>query len=305
MTKLASKDVPQEVDLETPPFNTLARQPLFHIPVKILGLRTSALIDSGASDNFISSKLVRMIACPIHKLKQNFSVYLGDGSPMVVDSFVRIRVSLGTLVLRMCLRVLDMSPELVLGYPFLATFQPQIDWKLRKMTLKVRDRTHVITSVRSCNLLQLLELFPDVFQAPTKCPYHTSPTSSPPVCPHLNTSASAPTVNIAVAPLSENSESPLPPTFPNFHYNSVATLVLHSDQPLPMHIVATPIPSSSAQALSFPVSSLCNPSPLYPTESLNTTSTSSAQERQPSSDNLQDPVEIPLEDRLDTRMGVR
>ena len=90
LTKITSEEVQQEVDTESPPFNSLARQPLFHIAIKILGMKTSALIDSGASDNFISSKLVRMIACPIHKLKQNFPVHLGYGSPLVVDSFVRI-----------------------------------------------------------------------------------------------------------------------------------------------------------------------------------------------------------------------
>ena len=68
---MTSEEAQQEVDTESPPFNSLARQPLFHIAIKILGIKTSALIDSGASDNIISSKLVRMMACPIHKLKQN------------------------------------------------------------------------------------------------------------------------------------------------------------------------------------------------------------------------------------------
>ena len=115
----------------------------------------------------------------------------------------------------------------------------------------------------------------------------------PPVCAPLNTSASAPTVNIAFGPLVEKPEFTLPPIFPNLPFHSVATLLLHSDTSLPLHIVATTTPSSSLQSSSLVPSpsmeaTLCTASGLQPTAN------PQPQALQPSSEILPEPIDIPI-----------
>ena len=162
----------------------MAGQPHFQLPVTISGIRTTGLVDSGASDNFISSKLVRLLACPKHSLKTPSTVLVGDGSPLVANSFVRVRVSLGPLVLRMCLRVLDMSPELILGYPFLYSLQPLIDWRKRSMTVVHRGKTYVLSSFRHCDFLQLLTDYPEVYSPPATLTHASTPHLQHPAPPH-------------------------------------------------------------------------------------------------------------------------
>ena len=90
---LTFKSSRPEIDMERL-VNKVAGQPHFKFPVIIFGIRTTGLVDSGANDNFISSTLVRLLACPKHFLKTPSTALVGDGSPLVANSFVRVRVSI-------------------------------------------------------------------------------------------------------------------------------------------------------------------------------------------------------------------
>ena len=91
--------------------------PLMFLPLKIGASTHFALLDSGASDSFISAEVVRKAALRLLPLKTPVRVRVANGEVIPVSHFVRVNATLGTLRTRLFLRVIPTPLPIVLGYP--------------------------------------------------------------------------------------------------------------------------------------------------------------------------------------------
>ena len=105
------------------------------------------LLDSGASENFIPSSFVSHWGLSTILFRQPFTVLAAKGSTLTVNTFVRSNRRFEGMQLHLGIRVVDISPDVLLGHPFLQKHNPIIDWTARSMCLRVRNRTHVVRAV--------------------------------------------------------------------------------------------------------------------------------------------------------------
>jgi hypothetical protein len=91
------------------------------------------LVDSGAMDNFISSKLLKRMKIGKLNLPKPRTIWNIDGTHNKsghITHFVDLLVRCGDRSKEMRFLITDLGEdEIVLGYPWLAAFQPKIDWK--------------------------------------------------------------------------------------------------------------------------------------------------------------------------------
>ena len=91
------------------------------------------LMDSGATDNFICSKLLKCLKIGKLKLKNPRTIWNINGTHNksgTINKCVNLLVQVGDRRQEMRFLITDLGEdEIVLGYPWLATFQPHIDWK--------------------------------------------------------------------------------------------------------------------------------------------------------------------------------
>ena len=88
----------------------------------------SALWDSGASSEFISARVASRAHLRLRKLKQQGYVTTAGGHVVPSIYFVRVWIVLGTGRYRVCLKVVDMVPDLILGIGFMKYFRFNMDW---------------------------------------------------------------------------------------------------------------------------------------------------------------------------------
>jgi hypothetical protein len=91
------------------------------------------LVDSGATDNFIHPKLLKRIGLGVQVLDRPRKIWNIDGTTNragQLTSFVDLEVRMGDRERKMCFLVTDLGDEdLILGYPWLAMFEPQFNWR--------------------------------------------------------------------------------------------------------------------------------------------------------------------------------
>jgi len=94
--------------------------------------KTVALLDSGATENFINIHYARKLGLPIQRLAQERKLFNVDGTPNragTLKYFTDITTKTGTK--GTCLRyfLTDLGDnQVILGYPWFASTQPRIDW---------------------------------------------------------------------------------------------------------------------------------------------------------------------------------
>jgi hypothetical protein len=95
--------------------------------------KRQVLVDSGAMDNFISSKLLKRMKIGTLQLAKPRTIWNVDGTHNkagTIKNFVDLQVQCGSRTEEMKFLVMDLGEdEIILGYPWLAAFQPKIDWK--------------------------------------------------------------------------------------------------------------------------------------------------------------------------------
>jgi predicted aspartyl protease len=109
-----------------------------HVPVS---LRTSysmadkkALVDSGATNNFIHPRFAQRMGLGMKKLPQprkiwNINGTLNKGG--FLTEYIDLDVQTEGIHKEMRFLVTDLGGEdLILGYPWLSTFEPNITWKM-------------------------------------------------------------------------------------------------------------------------------------------------------------------------------
>ena len=131
---------------------------LLFLPLILSGTTYFALLDSGASDSFISADVVKQAELRPVPLKEPIRVRAANRQSRDVLHFVRVTVVVGTLHLRLFLGVITTPLPIVLGYPFLQQFNPMINWQssaCRSQWERIRTRCQqargVVTGDASCD----------------------------------------------------------------------------------------------------------------------------------------------------------
>ena len=92
-----------------------------------------ALLDSGATENFIDPRTIEQLRLPIRKLRETRVIYNIDGTPNKAGSIshrCQLQLSFGEGTREMDFFVTDLGQDrIVLGFPFLQQFNPNINWE--------------------------------------------------------------------------------------------------------------------------------------------------------------------------------
>ena len=132
----------------------LARYQSMKIPVSFWTAYARAdkqiLVDSGATDNFMHPQLVRRLALGTQKLERSRKIWNIDGTNNKagrITKYMDISVHTGKKQAKMWFFITDLGHEdLILGYPWLATFEPSFSWADSTI-----DTEHLPVIVRSLN----------------------------------------------------------------------------------------------------------------------------------------------------------
>ena len=97
------------------------------------------LLDSGASNQYVSSRFVRNHKVPVGTADDEpHLVQVADGSYMEAGGVAAFTLTFGRFHSRIKAKVLDLPDyDIILGFDWLRTHNPDIDW--RTMTIKVRE----------------------------------------------------------------------------------------------------------------------------------------------------------------------
>ena len=105
--------------------------------------------NSGATDNFISSKLLKRLKIGKIQLKNPRTIWNIDGTHNksgTIRECVNLLVRVGDKKHEMRFLITELGEdEIVLGYPWLAAFQPRISWK--NATLDEEEQPLVIRTL--------------------------------------------------------------------------------------------------------------------------------------------------------------
>ena len=117
-----------------------------YFSAEILGMRMTALLDCGASENFIAEKVAMSLGCRSHTLRTPLHVRIANGDRLLCTEFVRLRMSLSSWRKRLTFWIIPSTLPIILGIPFLTRVNPHIYWRERKMSIADRDFLHIVHS---------------------------------------------------------------------------------------------------------------------------------------------------------------
>ena len=113
--------------------------------ITIDGHRTSAMVDSGASGNFISATFVKIMGFQTRTKKNGYGLTAVDGSdlPQVNQETVPMSVVVQGNREKIVFDIVPMSRHVViLGMPWLRQHNPQVDWKTGRFTFSHGTANH-------------------------------------------------------------------------------------------------------------------------------------------------------------------
>jgi Retroviral aspartyl protease len=138
------------------------------IPVEFTTYHTKAeiiaLIDSGATDNFIDFRTVMKLRLGTKKLPRARQLFNVDGTHNqagLIEESVHLYVERGDEQIQTQFHVTNLGKDrIILGYPWLEAFNPQIDWRNGKIhgpqtkfkTTTAVSREHEQEAYRLCRL---------------------------------------------------------------------------------------------------------------------------------------------------------
>eukprot|EP00884_Botryococcus_braunii_P008953 jgi/Botrbrau1/18059/Bobra.0062s0045.1 len=111
----------------------------------LAGRPVRILLDSGASANFVDEQLVQELSLPTMPLSSHVTIRVADGRTSVLGSNVSMDLTVGFLDFGVTCLPTELSYyDLVLGKPWLAVFNPVVNWKLNALSLIHANKTHVL-----------------------------------------------------------------------------------------------------------------------------------------------------------------
>jgi hypothetical protein len=127
-----------------------------------------ALIDSGASHNFMDPKSAKQLRVKLTKMEEPVKVLNVDGSKNMartIDTYVTILVKIGNDLRQLRFYLAELRTDrIIFSYPFLRTFNPMINWRTGKirqgkgiMLLQKQKRVTMVkrlqlTALRQCGV---------------------------------------------------------------------------------------------------------------------------------------------------------
>jgi hypothetical protein len=107
--------------------------------------KTIALLDSGATENFMNLEYTKYLQLPIQRLKEPRKLYNVDSTPNQsgeLQYFTDLQVQTATQRSTLCFFLSNLGENTaILGYPWFAEFQPRIDHRQLPIILRVPDAT--------------------------------------------------------------------------------------------------------------------------------------------------------------------
>lgn len=98
------------------------------------------LIDSGATEQFLSTEIARKLQVPIEKDTTPYWVQMANGAYAVSEGKATITLRISKYIVDIQTRILDIPGyDLVLGLDWLRLANPEIDWQ--QMIIRVKDET--------------------------------------------------------------------------------------------------------------------------------------------------------------------
>jgi len=105
------------------------------MPIKIQETTVSALIDSGASGNFIANNSVTELKLSRNPKEHNKKVTFANGQSTEITHDVEIPVTFSDTEASIRFDIIEgLTQPIILGLPFLQEFNPQIDWTIQNIT---------------------------------------------------------------------------------------------------------------------------------------------------------------------------
>ena len=86
------------------------------------------LVDCGATSDFMSMQTAKRARLPFYKLTNPGHVLTSAGVQVEVRYYTRAYVRVGELVFRHPFKVLEILPDVVLGLPWLRSYNPTVNW---------------------------------------------------------------------------------------------------------------------------------------------------------------------------------
>ena len=126
--------------------------------ITVQGSKMKALLDCGASREFIDVEAARKRGFHPVSLKQPFPVRLANGTSIMCRSYIPVKMKLPRFEHKCDLYVLDLKGEheVVLGQSFLTSRNPDIDWSTGVMELRKQHDSGVSTrTYRACNVKEV------------------------------------------------------------------------------------------------------------------------------------------------------
>lgn len=140
-------------------------EPLITLPIRLgpRNYRTTAMLDSGASNVFASAKIARRMPKTTQVKLKRMMVKLPNGQVMESTQGIRIPYRIGTFHSTITARVLDMQEyEFILGLSWLREWNPDIDWNKSTVTIQEQEgpriQRHILRSHREIHELQMDEI---------------------------------------------------------------------------------------------------------------------------------------------------
>ena len=152
-TVVETEDTAQEYEETTPePQDALddTGTVLLCIVGQLDGIPVTFLIDSGATECFVSTRVVRDHNMKICKKKEKLKIFLADSSVKNTSQCLHnIYVDLGDHVEFLNFFILELPKyDVILGKSWLDRWNPVVDWKKNRVTLHVGKRIVVLNGVR-------------------------------------------------------------------------------------------------------------------------------------------------------------